>query len=91
LLFSKVSSGKDRKGREEVKPGLSSSADPFEPLRDAASAAARNLGLATDPQKLAPEHWQRVLAAVAARARMRGVELPEGWREELALQMGRTG
>ncbi len=65
-------------------------ADPFAALRDAASAAARNLGFATDPQKLAPEHWQRVLASVEARTRMRGAELPEGWREELAEQMGRT-
>lgn len=59
-------------------------------LRDAASAAARNLGLATDPQRLSPEHWQRVLTSVEARARMRGIELAEGWREELAEQMGRT-
>lgn len=66
-------------------------ADPFAPLRDAASAAARNLGLATDPQRLAPEHWQRVLTSVEARSRMRGIELPERWREELAEQMGRTG
>lgn len=73
-----------------MKPGLSSSADPFAPLRDACSAAARNLGLATEPQKLAPEHWQRVLASVEARARLRGINLPEGWREELAEQMGRT-
>jgi uncharacterized protein YeaC (DUF1315 family) len=40
-------------------------------------------------QKLSPELWQRVLSAVEARARMRGVELVEGWREELAEQMGR--
>lgn len=65
--------------------------DLFALLRDAASAAARNLGLATDAQNLPPEHWQRVLAAVEARMRMRGVELPEGWREELAVQMGRVG
>lgn len=65
-------------------------ADTSALLRDAASAAARNLGLATDPQGLSPEHWQRVLASVEARARMRGIELAEGWREELAEQMGRT-
>jgi hypothetical protein len=73
-----------------VKPQLSSPAGPFEPLRDACSAAARNLGLTTDPQKLAPEHWQRVLAAVEARMRMRGTWLPEDWREKLALRMGRN-
>jgi hypothetical protein len=77
--------------REEVKPGLSSPIDPFEPLRDACSAAARNLGLAAAPHELAPEHWQRVLAAVEARAQMRSIELPEGWREALAKQMGRVG
>lgn len=65
--------------------------DPFAPLRDAASAAARNLGFANDLQKLAPEHWQRVLAAVEIRMRMRGIALPEGWREEFAAQMGRPG
>lgn len=65
--------------------------DLFAPLREIASAAARNLGLATDPQKLAPEHWQRVLTSVETRARMRGIELPEDWREELAEQMGRVG
>ena len=73
-----------------MKPKLSLSSDPLAPLRDAASAAARNLGLAIDPQKLAPEHWQRVLAAVEARSRMMGIELPEGWREELTEQMGRS-
>jgi hypothetical protein len=90
VIFSKVSSGADRKDREEVKPRLSSSADPFEPLRDACSAAARNLGLAAAPHEFAPEHWQRVLAAVEVRARLRGIDLPEGWRQELAEQMGRS-
>ena len=65
--------------------------DQITVLRNAASTAARNLGLGTDAQKLAPEHWQRVLAALEAQARMRGVEMPEGWREELTEQMGRTG
>lgn len=59
-------------------------------LRETASAASRNLGFATDPQQLPPELWQRVLAAVEARARMGGTDLPEGWREELAEQMGRN-
>ena len=66
-------------------------ADPLAPFRDAALATARNLGFAIDPRKLAPEHWQRVLAAVETRMRMRGVPLPEGWREELAAQIGRAG
>ncbi|MGU3663157.1 hypothetical protein ACLBX9_03030 [Methylobacterium sp. A49B] len=65
-------------------------ADPFDELRDACSAASRNLGFATDPQRLPPELWQRVLAAVEAKARMRGVNLPDGWREALAEQMGRN-
>ena len=37
--------------------------DPFAPLRDAASAAARNLGFASEPHLLTPEHWQRVLTS----------------------------
>ena len=65
--------------------------DPFAPLRDAASAAARNLGFASEPHLLTPEHWQRVLTSVEARTRMRGTDLPEGWREELAKQTGRSG
>ncbi|TXM97530.1 hypothetical protein FV242_31340 [Methylobacterium sp. WL64] len=67
----------------------SPSADPFAALRDAASAAARNLGLEADVQQVSAEHWQRVLAAVAARSRLRGLDLPEGWQEMLAEQMGR--
>ncbi|WP_342111801.1 hypothetical protein [Methylobacterium sp. SI9] len=31
-----------------------------------------------------------MLNAVEARARMRGHALPAGWRDELAVQMGRT-
>ncbi|GJE57317.1 hypothetical protein EKPJFOCH_3831 [Methylobacterium thuringiense] len=77
--------------REEMKPGLSCDSDPFATLRDAASAAARNLGLDADAQHLSPEHWQRVLAAVEARIRMRGLEVPADWREDLAMQMGRAG
>ena len=73
-----------------MKPGLSPTIDGFGILRDACSAAARNLGLTTDPQQLSPEHWQRVLAAVEVRAQMLGITLPDGWREELAEQMGRT-
>lgn len=58
-----------------MKPELYLPVDAFAPLRDAASAAARNLGLATDPQKLSPEHWQRVLTAVEAQMRMRSVRV----------------
>lgn len=65
------------------------SADVYAPLRDAASSATRNLGLAADVQQISAEHWQRVLNAVEARARMRGHTLPFGWRDELAVQMGR--
>lgn len=73
-----------------MKPQLSSPADAFGPLRDAASSAVRNLGLTCAPWQLSPEHWQRVLVAVEARARMRGYVLPFGWRDELAVQIGRT-
>lgn len=74
-----------------MKPRLFSSAAVLGLLSDAAFAATWNLGLRAHPSQISPEHWQRVLAAVEARMRMRGVELPEGWREELAEQMGRTG
>lgn len=68
-----------------------SSMDRLTALCDAASAVARNMGLTTAPQHLPPEHWQRVLSAVEASARMRGTVLPNGWRDALAEQMGRTG
>ncbi|MCJ2085465.1 hypothetical protein MKK88_05580 [Methylobacterium sp. E-005] len=54
------------------------------------STAVHNLGLTCAPWQLAPEHWQRVLNAVEARAGMRGHTLPTGWRLELAVQMGRN-
>ncbi|MCJ2115709.1 hypothetical protein MKK65_03725 [Methylobacterium sp. J-001] len=72
-----------------MKPLLSSPADSFAPIREAASSAVRNLGLTCAPWQASPEHWQRVLVAVEARARMRGFGLPAGWRDELAVQMGR--
>lgn len=72
-----------------MKPRLSSPADAFAPLRDAASSAVRNLGLICAPWQVSPEHWQRMLVAVEARARMRGHILPFGWRDELSVQMGR--
>lgn len=58
---------------------------------EAAVAAARNLGLDAAPSELSPEHWQRVLANVEARMRMRGFDAPAGWREDLAEQVGREG
>ncbi|GEL44567.1 hypothetical protein MEX01_51580 [Methylorubrum extorquens] len=58
---------------------------------DVAVQAARNLGLEGSPVTLTPEHWQRVLAAVEARMRMRGVKAPTGWREDLAAMLGRGG
>lgn len=74
-----------------MKPELIQTIDGFRILRDACAEAARNLGFATEPERLSPEHWQRVLASVEARAQMLGINLPDGWREELAEQMGRTG
>ncbi len=68
-----------------------SSMDRLTALCGAASAAARNMGLTAGLQHLSAEHWQRVLAAVEAQARMRGDRLPGGWRDDLAEQTGRTG
>jgi hypothetical protein len=65
--------------------------DRLTALCGAASAAARNMGLTAPAQHMAPEHWQRVLSAVEAQAQMRGTDLPAGWRDDLAEQMGRTG
>lgn len=64
--------------------------DPFAPIRDAASSAVRNLGLTCAPWQASAEHWQRMLVAVEARAKMRGFSLPANWRDELAVQMGRA-
>lgn len=58
---------------------------------DAAVQAARNLGLDASPAEVSDEHWQRVLANVEARMRMRGIEAPVGWREDLAARFGRDG
>lgn len=79
----------DTKRREKVEPRLSQRADRCAELRASVESAMRNLGLATDPPGLAPEHWQRVLSSVEARALMRGVDLPRGWRDDLARKMGR--
>ncbi|MCJ2087273.1 hypothetical protein MKK88_14950 [Methylobacterium sp. E-005] len=72
-----------------MKPGLIQTIDGFRILRDACSEAARNLGLATELERLSPEHWQRVLTAVEIRTQTLGINLPDGWRKELAAQMGR--
>ncbi|MGH1575585.1 hypothetical protein ACRAWG_39425 (plasmid) [Methylobacterium sp. P31] len=77
--------------REEVKLGLPSSAAVLGLLCDAAFAATWNLGLRAHLAQIAPEHWQRVLTTVETRMRVRGVALPEGWREALAEQMNRVG
>ena len=56
---------------------------------DAALQAARNLGLDASPAYLSPEHWQRVLANVETRMRLRGFDAPAGWRDTLAERFGR--
>lgn len=64
-------------------------AAPFAQLRDTVSGTIRKLGYSVAPQQLSPELWQHVLALVEARARTRGLALPDGWREELSAQFGR--
>lgn len=66
-------------------------ADLSEEWSDAVIQAARNLGLDAAPSEISAEHWQRALASVEARMRMRGVDAPNGWREELAMRFGRDG
>lgn len=56
---------------------------------DVAVQAARNLGLDTSPAYVSDEHWQRILASVEIRMRMRGIEAPVGWREDLAARFCR--
>ncbi len=58
---------------------------------ETAIQAARNLGLDAPPSTISAEHWQRVLASVEARMRMRGIEAPSGWRDTLAMRFGRDG
>ncbi|GJE02178.1 hypothetical protein [Methylobacterium isbiliense] len=55
-----------------------------------AESAAANLGLGRDLPKLSAEHWQKVLAAVEARMRLKGADLPANWREQLSRQAGRS-
>lgn len=57
--------------------------------RAIAESAAANLGLGRDLPKLSAEHWQKVLAVVETRMRLKGIELPANWRERLARQTGR--
>jgi hypothetical protein len=73
-----------------MKPVLSSPADTFAPLRDAASSAVCELGLTCALWKLSPEQWQRVLVVDEAWAKMRSLALPLGGRDKLVMQMGRT-
>ncbi|MER2264312.1 hypothetical protein [Methylobacterium oxalidis] len=58
--------------------------------REAAAAAARNLGFDKPLRELAPEHWQIVLASVEDRMRLRGGSAPPGWRRALAHRVGRS-
>ena len=54
----------------------------------AAQEVSRNLGfgpLATAPA----EHWQKVLACLRDKMRLRGVTPPFGWDRDLAEQAGR--
>ncbi|WP_407529656.1 hypothetical protein [Methylobacterium oryzisoli] len=44
--------------------------------RDTAERAAANLGLSRDLSKLSAEHWQKVLAGVDTRMRLKGGEMP---------------
>ncbi|MGC5780272.1 hypothetical protein [Methylobacterium sp. NFXW15] len=73
-----------------MKPQLSSPADAFALICDAASSAVRYLGLTYAPWQLSPGSWQRMLVAVEAWAKMRSLTLPFGWRDKLAVQMGRA-
>ncbi|WP_407523592.1 hypothetical protein [Methylobacterium oryzisoli] len=43
----------------------------------------------TELASLPDEHWQRVLASVETRMRLKHVDLPGDWRERLAWQVGR--
>lgn len=76
--------GRRREGR-----ATAAMADPFAQLRDAVSGTIRKLGYSVAPPQLSPGLWQHVLALVEARARTRGLALPDGWREELSAQFGR--
>lgn len=47
--------------------------------------------LTLSPACVLAVHWQRVLANIEARMRMRGFAAPAGWRDDLAEQVGRKG
>ncbi|KOX59218.1 hypothetical protein ADL19_05585 [Streptomyces purpurogeneiscleroticus] len=63
--------------------------DPFVAILEVTKSAIRNLGFTAKASELPPEHWQRALAVVETRMRMRRVELPDGWRGRLARRLGR--
>ncbi len=50
---------------------------------ETAHNAARNLGMNAALHDLTAEQWQRVLANVETRMRMRGAAIPGDWREQL--------
>ncbi len=64
--------------------------DVFARLRDKISGMTRKFGFTIAPAKLSSKHWQQVLAAVEGQMHTQGVALPDGWRDELAKQMGRS-
>lgn len=54
-----------------------------------ADSAAHKLGVADPLRTMSSERWQRVLASVEARMKMRGVSLPNNWQRSLTRQVGR--
>jgi len=84
--FDALIAGRGRESRDVV-----ITIDLYGPLRDAVSGVIRRLGLMAAPSQLSPKNWEHVLDLVEARMRTRGVGLPDGWRGELAVQMGRVG
>ncbi len=58
--------------------------------REAAEQAAANLGFGSDLAKLFAEHWQKVLASVEVRIRLKRGEMPDDWRNQFARLVGRT-
>ena len=62
---------------------------PVEELAQIAEQNARNLWLTDDLEAVSDEQWQRVLANVETRMRLRGVDLPGGWQIALTKYVGR--
>ena len=58
--------------------------------RNCAEATARNLGLSKSLKELPPEHWQKVLAGVETKMRLKGSVLPDRWQSSLAEEVGRS-